>query len=138
VRSELLAASDDAIADAIEYADPMVLRGLVFQLTGDQALMQGSLTLSTGVRGGSAAKLTDASDIAAIRARAARFMREYRDGGGGDIAIGDSNAAFDGRLMWSWLRDPARSEVEAGHLEEHLREASRIIGPFFGKDLILS
>jgi 4-hydroxyacetophenone monooxygenase len=49
-----------------------------------------------------------------------------------------TNAAFDGRLMWHWLRDPARSEVTAERLPEHLRETSQIVGPFFGQDLILS
>ena len=37
-RPELRAASDEAIEDAIGYADPMVLRGLIHQLTGDPAL----------------------------------------------------------------------------------------------------
>ena len=34
-RTELLAADDATIDDAIAYADPMVLRGLVYQFTGD-------------------------------------------------------------------------------------------------------
>ena len=37
-RPELASASDEAIADAIAYADPMVLRGLLYQLTGDPEL----------------------------------------------------------------------------------------------------
>ena len=34
-RPELLAADDAGIEDAIAHADPMVLRGLLYQLTGD-------------------------------------------------------------------------------------------------------
>ena len=34
-RPELLAADDATIEDAIAHADPMVLRGLLYQLTGD-------------------------------------------------------------------------------------------------------
>ena len=34
-RPELRAASDAVIEDAIAHADPMVLRGLLYQLTGD-------------------------------------------------------------------------------------------------------
>ena len=36
VREELLAASDEVIEDAVAHADPLVLRGLLYQLTGDE------------------------------------------------------------------------------------------------------
>ena len=49
-RPELLAASDAAIDDAIAYADPMVLRGLVYQLTGDpEVATTGVKTVQVGV-----------------------------------------------------------------------------------------
>jgi len=35
---ELLGASDADIEDAVQYAEPMVLRGLLYQLTGDPEL----------------------------------------------------------------------------------------------------
>ena len=35
VRDELLGASDATIEDATGLGDPMVLRGLIYQLTGD-------------------------------------------------------------------------------------------------------
>ena len=35
VREELLEASDAAIEEAVEVADAMALRGLIYQLTGD-------------------------------------------------------------------------------------------------------
>ena len=37
-RFELLSASDETIDDAVKYADPMVLRGLLYQLTGDESI----------------------------------------------------------------------------------------------------
>ena len=37
-RPELLEASDATIEDAVEHADPLVLRGLLYQLTGDEGL----------------------------------------------------------------------------------------------------
>ena len=40
VREELLAASDEVIEDAVLHADPFVLRGLLFQLTGDEEVAQ--------------------------------------------------------------------------------------------------
>ena len=40
---ELLAASDDTIEDAVAYASPMVLRGLLYQLTGDEEVHMGPL-----------------------------------------------------------------------------------------------
>ena len=40
LRPELLQATDDEIEDAVAYADPMVMRGLLYQLTGDEELAQ--------------------------------------------------------------------------------------------------
>jgi len=37
-RSELLAATDEIIDDGVKYADPMVLRGLLYQLTDDESV----------------------------------------------------------------------------------------------------
>ena len=50
VRSELLDASDETIADAVSYADPMVLRGLLYQLTGDEELIEVRLVSGAGQR----------------------------------------------------------------------------------------
>jgi 4-hydroxyacetophenone monooxygenase len=37
-RPELPEATDEMIDEAVKYADPMVLRGLIYQLTGDESL----------------------------------------------------------------------------------------------------
>ena len=40
VREELLAASDEVIEDAVVHADLKALRGLLYQLTGDDEVAQ--------------------------------------------------------------------------------------------------
>ena len=84
---ELLAASDADIEDAIRFADPMVLRGLLYQLTGDPELkavkahsvMRGYYWMSEPV---------DPADSALIRRKAIAFLKAYRDGGAGPISKG--------------------------------------------------
>ena len=87
-RPELLEATDETIADAVQYADPMVLRGLLYQLTGDEELARVRLGPEGGARGGSVQAVADPSDVVMIRAKAAAFLRQYRDTGAGDIPPG--------------------------------------------------
>ncbi|MFF5536417.1 flavin-containing monooxygenase [Streptomyces cinerochromogenes] len=86
-RKELLDASDAAIEDAVRYADPMVLRGLLYQLTGDEEV---AATQVTTVPAGALAMrvLHRDEDIALLRRKAARFLKAYRDAGAGDIGPG--------------------------------------------------
>src|ERR1700685_1491152 len=89
-RPELLEASDETIEDAVKYADPMVLRGLVYQLTGDESLADtklerveaGFLTMNMVV---------EPDEVARIQAKAADFLESYRDAGAGDIPIGPAD-----------------------------------------------
>jgi 4-hydroxyacetophenone monooxygenase len=86
-RHELLAASDDVIDDALMYADPMVLRALLYQLTGDPEVK--SLPVKHQMVGffmGSA--LVRDEDAAMLRRKAAQFLKSYRDAGAGPISIG--------------------------------------------------
>lgn len=89
-RAELLQASNDVIEDAVQYADPMVLRGLLYQLTGDESLADVAVGM---VDAGfiEVAVVTDPADVEMIRAKAANFLRQYRDEGAGDIPIGSSD-----------------------------------------------
>jgi len=86
-RTELLSASDAEIASALEHADPMVLRGLVYQLTGDLEIAATDVVMGTtqGFTGG-----VEASPEAAvlIRNKAAEFLKAYRDDGAGPIDMG--------------------------------------------------
>ena len=85
--TELLHASDAEIEDAIAHADPMVLRGLIYQLTGDPELESIALKKvtvwlmeSTGPAG--------EAETALIRRKAAAFLKAYRDDGARPIPPG--------------------------------------------------
>jgi 4-hydroxyacetophenone monooxygenase len=86
---ELRTASDEVIEDAVQYADPMVLRGLVYQLTGDPELK--ALPIE---RSFAAAALwetwapVDQDGVAFLRRKAADFLKAYRDAGAGPMEIG--------------------------------------------------
>jgi 4-hydroxyacetophenone monooxygenase len=110
---ELLAASDATIVDAVEHADPMVLRGLLHQLTGDGSVAAIQPTPQVGI---DAAKLVDADGIAALRAKAAAFLVAHRDGGGA------GNLGFDDRIPRSLALTAGVDEVPADDLELWLEE----------------
>jgi 4-hydroxyacetophenone monooxygenase len=81
---ELAEASDAEIEDAVKYADPMVLRGLLYQLTGDDA----GATMAVEVGGfgpGEVAVLADSADLELLQAKAAAFLKARRDAGTGDL-----------------------------------------------------
>lgn len=83
----LLQASDEFISAAVDQADPMALRGLVYQLTGDESLADIDLTLVTT---GQIDEMlpTDPADLALIRQKAVDFLTSFRDRGGGDVDLG--------------------------------------------------
>jgi 4-hydroxyacetophenone monooxygenase len=94
VRPELCAASDEAIEDAVRYADPMVLRGLLYQLTGDPdlpAMMLKSVMLG---RTETFAPASDA-EIAMVRRKAVDFLKEHRDAGAPPIGFGPRERLSD-------------------------------------------
>ena len=80
----LLAASDEVIEDAVLHADPFVLRGLLFQLTGDEEVARAHVA---EVPRGMAPAAGD-DDTALLQRKAAEFLKAYRDGGAGEISIG--------------------------------------------------
>jgi 4-hydroxyacetophenone monooxygenase len=88
IRRELLDANDETIEDAVAFADPMVLRGLLYQLTGDPEIAATQIAPAAGVgffMGGGAVSEADA---ALLRGKAAAFLKTYRDAGGGEISVG--------------------------------------------------
>jgi 4-hydroxyacetophenone monooxygenase len=92
VRTELLEATDEEIDDAVGYADPMALRGLLYQLTGDESVAATKIGSVAGYVGGNLATgLTDAADVALLRAKAAEFLKAYRDSGAGPVGIGPAD-----------------------------------------------
>jgi 4-hydroxyacetophenone monooxygenase len=89
VRHELRASSDEMIEDAMQYASPMVLRGLLYQLTGDPDLVSIPLKeVFLGFFVGS--EPANDEDIARLRRKATEFLIAYRDAGAGPISIGSS------------------------------------------------
>ena len=90
IRTELLEASDAEIEAALEHADPMVLRGLVYQLTGDAEIAATEVIVGTarGFAGGIEATPEAA---ALIRRKAADFLESYRDRGAGPIDMGPAD-----------------------------------------------
>src|SRR4051812_48978124 len=87
VRRELLDATDETIEDAVKFADPMVLRGLLYQLTGDEEIA--ATTTRSMVAGfGEATIVATDAEVALLQRKAAEFLKAYRDAGAGDIAIG--------------------------------------------------
>src|ERR1700719_905662 len=99
-KSELLTATDETIDDAVKHADPMVLRGLLYQLTGDDSVAATEATTADtrDSHPDSASKdfalvqakadVSDPSDLAMIQSRAAAFLKSYRDRGAPDIPCG--------------------------------------------------
>jgi 4-hydroxyacetophenone monooxygenase len=87
MRPELTEASDQEIDDAVLHADPMVLRGLLYQLTGDESI---SATEAVASPHGflSPKALANPADVAMLQSKAAEFLKFYRDQGAGDIPIG--------------------------------------------------
>jgi 4-hydroxyacetophenone monooxygenase len=88
VRSELLAANDETIEDAVQFADPMVLRGLLYQLTGDEALTRNIATARVPAGYRTRQVVANPPDVAMIRSRAASFLKWYRATGAGEISLG--------------------------------------------------
>ena len=119
---ELLAASDAEIEDVLAYADPLVLRGLVYQLTGDESLASGVRveTVRAGFR--SKPAIAEESDVAMIRERAAAFLKACRDAGEHDVPIGPAE-----RLRRS-LSLTAGSDVPAAELEMWIEQTG--LDPF--------
>jgi 4-hydroxyacetophenone monooxygenase len=86
-RQELLDASDEQIEDAVTYANPMVLRGLLYQLTGDEEVR--ATKVETVVLGfGQTPAVTSKEDVAMLRRKAADFLKAYRDSGAAWIEPG--------------------------------------------------
>jgi 4-hydroxyacetophenone monooxygenase len=122
-RPELLAADDATIEDAIAHADPMVLRGLLHQLTADPEIA------ATGVRMVLAGYFdvpvpATEADVALLRRKGAAFLKAYRDSGAGHIAIGPSErlpASLDLMLGRTLEGEELRHHVEELALDPSVR-----------------
>ncbi|WP_084505333.1 flavin-containing monooxygenase [Nocardia harenae] len=114
-RRELLDASDETIEDAVGYADPMVLRGLLYQLTGDESIRAtGTAKVPFGFLSLNA--VTAEEDVALLRVKAVAYLKAYRDAGAGDVPIGPAERLVDS------LGLTAGEEIQAADLEMWLEE----------------
>ena len=85
--SELLEASREQIERAVEHAEPMVLRGLLYQLTGDEEVAATGITIDpTGFQ--TAMMVASDEDVALLRRKAVEFLVRHRDSGAEPIGIG--------------------------------------------------
>ena len=87
-RQELIDASDETIEDAIEHADMLVLRGLLYQLTGDEAVAAiPHDKVPMGFRGLVPA-IVDPEHVAFLRKKAFDFIKAYQAAGAGEVSMG--------------------------------------------------
>jgi 4-hydroxyacetophenone monooxygenase len=84
---ELLEASDERIERAVAHAEPMVLRGLLYQLTGDEDVAATRIAVDpTGFQ--TFMMVAEESDVAMLRRKAAELLQAHRDAGAGPLDIG--------------------------------------------------
>jgi 4-hydroxyacetophenone monooxygenase len=88
---ELLGADDATIDAALAHAHPMVLRGLLHQLTGDAELLDIPVRTTIVEAFREVQSFADKADRARVRAKAATFLKAYRDGGAGELGIGPTD-----------------------------------------------
>jgi 4-hydroxyacetophenone monooxygenase len=137
-QAELLEATNDSIEDAVGYADPMVLRGLLHQLTGDPSLAE--MRLVTAPFGRLEALVPrDQADVTALRAKAADLLKSYRDRGGGEVKIGPierlprslsltAGVQLADTELEMWLEQAALDPWARGLIWEHEPSAEQLEG----------
>lgn len=114
-RPELRAADDAVIEDALAHADPMVLRGLLHQLTGDPEVAQVEVKpIQAGFT--EVFVVADEAGVARLRAKAAAFLKAYRDSGAGILGIGPRERLPDS--LGLMLGRPLAGEELDHHVEE--------------------
>lgn len=77
-RNELLNATDETIEDALKHADPMALRGLLYQLTGDASVSATRAELAKRGFNRFPEVMLEA-DQELLRRRAGAYLRDLRD-----------------------------------------------------------
>ena len=115
LRPELRGDSDAVIEDAVAYADPMVLRGLLHQLAGDPEVAQISVKpIQAGFA--EAFVVTDEADVALLRGKTVDLLKTYRDSGAGIMGIGPLERLPDS--LGLMLGRPLTGEELDHHVEE--------------------
>lgn len=81
VRAELHRATDEEIEDALSYADPILLRGLLYGLTGDDEVASVPDELAGSDFRGPQPSIINAGHARLLRAKAAEFLKGCRNAG---------------------------------------------------------
>ncbi|HEY1778707.1 MAG TPA: FAD-dependent oxidoreductase [Solirubrobacteraceae bacterium] len=138
LRSELLEATDDEIEDAIGYADAMVLRGLLYQLTGDESVA--GIESGRDLRGYAVfPEITRAEDVDVLRRKAVAFLKSYRDSGAPSIDRGPSERlpksvsllageTLEGDSLLTWIEELALDPWARSHEWEEKPDAAKLQG----------
>jgi 4-hydroxyacetophenone monooxygenase len=84
-REELLKATDKEIREALEHADPILLRGLLYQLTGDEAVAAIPHAFVIEDFRGKFAGIVDPEHVAFLRQKAFEFLKSYQKAGAGEL-----------------------------------------------------
>jgi 4-hydroxyacetophenone monooxygenase len=105
VRQELISSSDQDIESAVQYADPVTLRALLYYLTQDKDLpamkTDGNLT-----RYATGSGMADEADVGRIREKAIDYLKAYRDSGAGDIPDGSEELLLESLGLAAGLEIP--------------------------------
>jgi len=110
ISNELLQASDATIDGCVAHADPLVFRGLLYQLTGEEELA--GMPVERRPYGYNHVDLlTREADVQLIRAKAARLLKQLRDSSKTEIDIGPLNR-LPRSLELSAGKDIPMSEME--------------------------
>ena len=121
VTRELREASDETIEAAVQAADPMVLRGLLYQLTGDEEVAATKTDpvefLFLEMR-----FVIDPDELAVLHRKAADLLKAYRDQGSDEVPVGPRR-----RLRRSL---DLVSGIELSDCEAEMFEASTGLEPF--------
>jgi len=107
ITNELANASDERLVECINHADPLTLRGLVYQVTGDEELA--AMPVETVLFGYSNMdKLVHDSDVDRVRAKAVAWLKALRDSGSGEAELGPMERLPKSLEMIAGRKIPAR------------------------------
>jgi 4-hydroxyacetophenone monooxygenase len=115
ITEELRGASDSQIEEVVQFADPMVLRGLVYQLTGDEAIAA-TKTAKAWFAFMEVNLLSDPGDVGLIQRRAVDLLKALRDQDGDVVRIGPRERLRKSLALTAGTEpDPAEIEMWEEH-----------------------
>ncbi|MBV1918423.1 MAG: NAD(P)/FAD-dependent oxidoreductase, partial [Sphingomonadaceae bacterium] len=121
-KAELLKADKATIEDALTHADPMVLRGVLYYLTGDESLTE--IEVKPAHMGmGEGYFVTDPAMADDLKRKAADFLQNYRDQGAPPLK--PESGRLHKALMLTAGEDIPEGELDMWHEQSALDPFSR-------------